>query len=84
MRKPTTDPRIRNAEWLDLDSRTYGLSEPFELWEADSTGMVHVLWDARRRGWTLEENADEIAALVMRSRWLRAVEHFAAVGSQPC
>ena len=57
---------------LDLDTRQRGTEAPFEAWEGDLTAFVHVLWDARREGFTLAENADEIASMLLRSRAMAA------------
>lgn len=62
---------VRHDE-LDLDTATKGLEAPFDPWEHDHTGLVHVLWDAQRQGLTLDTNADALASLIMSSRWLRA------------
>lgn len=50
----------------------------FEPWEADHTGLVHVLWDAGIDG----READELASKIMQSRWMEAVCHFAAAGQE--
>lgn len=42
-------------------------------YDSDHTALVHVLWEAKRRGWTLDD-ADEVAAIIMRSKWLEAVK----------
>ena len=57
---------------LDLDTRQRGTEAPFEAWEGDLTAFVHVLWDARRQGFTLADNADEIASMLLRSRAMAA------------
>lgn len=57
---------------LDLDTRQRGTEAPFEAWEGDLTAFVHVLWDARRQGLTLADNADEIASMLLRSRAMAA------------
>lgn len=41
-------------------------------WDCDHTALVHVLWDARREGLSLEHDADQIASNIMRSKWMRA------------
>jgi hypothetical protein len=48
-----------------------------QSYDSDHTALVHVLWEARRRGWTLDDY-DEVAALIMRSRWMEAVRLHAA------
>lgn len=35
---------------VDLDTFQRGTEGPFEYWESDHASLVHVLWDARRRG----------------------------------
>lgn len=55
----------------------YDTAGPFEPWESDHTALVHVLWDAKRRGLTLDD-ADEIAGLIRQSRWMAAAEADAA------
>lgn len=50
---------------------------PFEPYESDHTALVHVLWNAKHRGMTLDD-ADEVAELIGRSRWFAAVEADAA------
>lgn len=57
---------------LDLDTRTKGTEGPFEHWEGDHTALVHVLWAAKHQGLTLEHDADAIASMVLRSRFLAA------------
>lgn len=59
---------------MDNDTEQYGVAGPYKPWESDSTGFVHILWAARRAGLTLEKDADEIATMVMGSRWLQAVK----------
>lgn len=57
---------------LDNDTRAKGTEGPFDYWEHDHTGLVHVLWNVRRLGLTVEDNADEIATLILHSRWAAA------------
>lgn len=47
---------------------------PIWPWESDYTSLVHVLWNAKRAGLTLQGDSDEIAALILRSRWLQALK----------
>jgi len=63
---------------VDLDTFQRGTEGPLEHWESDHTSLVHVLWDARRRGLSLENDADEIAGMILKSRWLAAQRWFAA------
>lgn len=53
---------------LDLAARQKGTEVPFEPHEGDHTSFVHVLWDARRQGLTLDKDADEIVSMLLRSR----------------
>lgn len=48
---------------------------PFDPWDSDHTALVHVLWGAKHKGLTIKENADEIATVIMRSRWKKARDH---------
>lgn len=63
---PTHDLR------LDNDTNEYGTTGPFKDFESDHTALVHVLWAAQRRGLNLDDDADAIANMIMRSRWLAA------------
>lgn len=54
-----------------MPSRTSD-SEEIKPWDSDHTALVHVLWDARRKGLSVEK-ADELASHIMRSQWMRAV-----------
>lgn len=42
----------------------------FQPWESDHTALVHVLWAYGIKG----GEADEFAAKIMQSRWMRAVK----------
>lgn len=53
---------------VDLGTFQRGTEGPFEHWESDHASLVHVLWDARRRGLSLENDADEIAGMILKSR----------------
>lgn len=69
----STDPHRQEAESrLDPDTLTKGTSGPFDYWESDHTALVHVLWNARHLGLSLEDNDSEIAALILHSRWAAA------------
>lgn len=57
---------------LDNDTRQFGVEPPFKDWEHDHTGLVHVLWAAKHRGLSLSSDTDEIASMIMHSRWLAA------------
>lgn len=63
---------------LDTDTSFRGLDGPFDYWESDHTGLVHVLWSASHQGLTLQGDPDEVASMICRSRWLRAVKAHAA------
>jgi uncharacterized phage-associated protein len=56
----------------DADTIQDGVEGPFEYWEHDHTGLVHVLWAARNAGLTLKDNADEVATRIRSSRWFAA------------
>lgn len=73
MTENTTYPR------RDLDTEMNGVEGPYEHWEGDHTALVHVLWSAKNDGLTLERDADEIASMILRSRWRAAdlAEHLA-------
>lgn len=58
----------------DTDTRTKGTEPPFDHWEHDNTGLVHVLWQARREGLSLDGDEDEIASLILNSRWAAAYQ----------
>lgn len=68
---------------VDNDTAEYGTSGPFEPWESDHTALVHVLWAARRRGLSLEDDADQIASMILRSRWAAARADAAARAAAP-
>lgn len=55
---------------LDLDTNQHGTDGPFHVWEHDHTALVHVLWDASRKSLDLHDDADQIATMILRSRWL--------------
>lgn len=76
MRKMTTpDERVKLHErGHDNDTVQYGLEGPFEPWESDHTALVHVLWHARDKGWTLQDNADDLASLIRNSRFMEAMK----------
>jgi hypothetical protein len=59
----------------DLNSMKFGLSAPFDYWEHDYTGLVHVLWSLRHYDRTLlgGDDAEEVAATLIASRWLVAL-----------
>jgi hypothetical protein len=61
----------------DPDTLQHGTRPPFKDWESDHTALVHVLWSAAHQGLTLDD-ADEIAHMVLGSRWMAAREHQAA------
>lgn len=73
-----------HAPWppRDRDTETRGTAGPFDHWEHDHTSLVHVLWAARRFGFTAEENADEIASMILRSRWHAASKNHAISDAQ--
>lgn len=56
----------------DPDTLQKGTNGPFEPWESDHTALYHVLRSARFQGLTLESDADEIAHLILGSRWMAA------------
>lgn len=56
----------------DNDTLRKGAEPPFEPWEGDHTALVHVLWAAKHDGLTLADDCDEIASMVLRSRFLAA------------
>lgn len=51
-------------------------THPIDPWDSDHTALVHVLWDARRDGLTIED-ADRLASKIMQSRWMRAARQHA-------
>jgi len=57
---------------VDDATREKGNAPPFSPYEGDLAALVHVLWDAKNAGLTIAENADEIAVMITRSRWLSA------------
>jgi hypothetical protein len=57
---------------LDNDTRQKGVEGPFEAWEGDHTALVHVLWAAKHDGLTLAKDFDEIASMILSSRFLAA------------
>ena len=62
----------------DPDTLQDGTSPPFDWWESDHTALVHVLWSARNQGLNLKDNADKIAEMILRSRWMAARQYKAA------
>lgn len=50
--------------------------DQIQPWDSDHTALVHVLWEARRKGIGVED-ADELASLIMRSKWMKAVRQHA-------
>ena len=71
--KPTdAERRAAYEAGLDNDTIDNGTTGPFDYWESDHTGLVHVLWNAKHAGLTLKEDADKIGSLILRSRWLAA------------
>lgn len=47
--------------------------EQIQPYDSDHTALVHVLWEAQRKGVIPKESsADELASLIM-SKWMRAV-----------
>lgn len=58
------------------------VGDPIEPWDSDHTALVHVLWDVKRKGLTVEKDADEIAARIMRSHWIQAVRAHAVETNQ--
>jgi hypothetical protein len=74
----TNTKEIAMTTTADLDTRQLGTDGPFAVWESDHTALVHVLWQAKRNGLTLEADADEIARLITTSRWMAARENKAA------
>lgn len=42
-------------DYTDTDTLTRGRQAPFEPWEGDSTGLVHVLWSLRNDGLIAEK-----------------------------
>jgi hypothetical protein len=56
----------------DADTIQGGLDGPFNYWDHDHTGLVHVLSSAKHSGLTLKEDADEIASRIRGSRWFAA------------
>lgn len=46
--------------------------ESFEPWDSDHTALVHVLWEAKRMGLTVDAY-DALASHIMTSSWMAAV-----------
>lgn len=58
-------------------------SDEIQPYDSDHTALVHVLWEAKHKGLTLDD-FDELAALIRKSKWfkavqLHAIEHKASV-----
>lgn len=53
-----------------------------DVWRGDHTALVHVLWEAKHQGLSLDD-ADELATLIRRSDYQRAVQELAAAGRPP-
>ena len=62
---------LRDAQTEEQTMRR--TDDPIQPYDSDHTALVHVLWDARRDGVTIED-ADELASRIMRSRWMQAVQ----------
>lgn len=60
---------------IDVDTFQEGTEPPFEYWESDHTALVHVLWSAKNQGLTLKSDYDEIAHMILNSRWMAAREN---------
>lgn len=60
------------VDGIDSDTKAQGTQPPYECWEGGQSGLTLVLLDADTEGLSLAENADEIAAMVLRSRWFAA------------
>lgn len=65
------DRLYSHAPLTDLDTLTKGLAGPFEPWESDHTGLVHVLWSADHENLTIKD-ADQVASMILASRWMAA------------
>lgn len=46
--------------------------EQIQPYDSDHTALVHVLWEAQRKGLTVSD-ADALASHIMGSKWMRAV-----------
>lgn len=62
----------------DPDTLQDGTNPPFDWWESDHTALYHVLRSARSQGLNLKDDADKIAEMILRSRWLAARQYKAA------
>lgn len=56
----------------DNDTAAKGTEGPYEYWEGDHTALVHVLWAAKHSGLTIMDDADTIASMILRSRFMAA------------
>ena len=57
---------------VDGDTKALGTQPPYECWEGGQSGLTLVLLDAHAAGLSLATDSDEIAAMVVRSRWFAA------------
>lgn len=48
------------------------MSEPIQPYDSDHTALVHVLWEAQRKGLTISD-PDALASLIFQSKWIKAV-----------
>lgn len=67
-----TRAREERKPHLDPDTWQKSAEGPFEDWESDFTGLIHVLWSARHQGITIQGEADTVARMILRSRWFAA------------
>lgn len=67
---------------MSADTPVTGQAQIPEVWRADHTALVHVLWEAKHAGLSLDD-ADELARLIRSSEYQRAVQELSAVGKPP-
>ncbi|WP_374010560.1 hypothetical protein [Leifsonia sp. LS-T14] len=68
---------------IDSDTSSHGTQPPFECWEGGQSGLMLVLLDAAGAGLSLGDDADEIAAMVLRSRWFAAATQHRDTEARP-
>lgn len=66
-----------------MSGHDHGSAPTFRLWEGDHTDLVRLLNAARAKGLSLmSSDADELAEMILASRWLAAREAHAVTRAE--
>ena len=65
-------------EFVDHDTAEWGTASPFQCWEGGRSALAMVLLDAHRMGLNLADHTDDVAGMLLRSRWFAAATHASA------